>query len=67
MATATIALLAFSFLLEAPPDSGLPPITAGDLEILASGEDLEFYDRLEFYHWLEEEGGTEQTDGETRA
>lgn len=67
MATATIALLAFSFLLEAPPDSGLPPITAGDLEILASGEDLEFYDRLEFYRWLEETGDMEQEDGETRA
>jgi hypothetical protein len=67
LATATIAVLAFSFLLETPQDPGLPPVPAGDLEILASGEDLEFYDQLDFYHWLEEEGETELSDAENRA
>jgi hypothetical protein len=67
LATATIAVLAFSFLLETPREPGIPQVPAGDLEILASGEELEFYDQLDFYRWLEEEGKTEITDTENRA
>ena len=29
--------------------------TGEDVEVLASHEDLEFYDQLEFYQWLDEE------------
>jgi hypothetical protein len=67
LATATVAVLAFSFLLQSPQGPGLPQVPAGDLEILASGEDLELYDRLDFYRWLEEEGETEPTETENRA
>jgi hypothetical protein len=67
LATATVAVLAFSFLLEAPQGTELPPITAGDLEILAAGEDLEFYDQLDFFRWLDEEGHAELKDAEKKA
>lgn len=35
------------------PDNGFSGVT--DLELLTANDDLELYQELEFYHWLEEE------------
>jgi len=57
---ATVAVLSLSIWLEMPKEPGLLPLGDGDLEIIASGEDLQFFDQLEFYRWLEQTDDIEQ-------
>ena len=51
LATAFAALLVAAVLLFQPVSPSSVP-TLEDVEILASSEGLDFYDELEFYHWL---------------
>lgn len=51
VATAFAALVLAAVLLF-PSGAPSPVPTLEDVEILASSEDLDFYDELEFYHWL---------------
>ncbi len=53
-ATACVALLVASLWLFSPTTPGPTP-GLEDVEILASSEDLGFYDDLDFYHWLADE------------
>jgi hypothetical protein len=66
-ATATVALLAVTLWFDGAGEEMIPPVSAGDLEILASGEDLELYDQLEFYRWLEEQELDPSTDTNGKA
>lgn len=50
------AALALILTVRMDPLSELDPIRiTEDIELLASGEELDFIDQLEFYQWLEEE------------
>ncbi len=50
-ATATVTVLVAALWLSQPVVlSPAPPLE--DIEILASMDDIEFYDDLDFYHWL---------------
>ena len=51
LATACAIILGVAIYLK--PPGGLPP-NLEDLDLLAAEENLEFYDRLEFYAWLAE-------------
>ena len=51
LATAFATLLVASVVFY-PTGSPNSVTTFDDVEILASSEDLDFYDDLEFYHWL---------------
>ena len=59
LAAATVATLLFSIWLIPPGETDIPETGLADLEILASGDELELYDDLEFYHWLETKSATE--------
>ena len=48
---ASVAILAVALWLFQPPRP-VPVEGVEDLEILSSGENLELFDDLEFYHWL---------------
>ncbi len=58
-AVAAIAATAVVVMLVVPRGSAPPPpdpiagLGLEDLDILAAGEDLELYEHLEFYRWLE--------------
>lgn len=53
-ATATMTVLvAALWLTQSVVLSPAPPLE--DIEILASTDDIEFYDDLDFYHWLADE------------
>ncbi len=56
LAVAATAVLAV-FLWLAPPTQGPAP-QLEDLELLSSSESLEFYEDLEFYDWLAQDGPT---------
>jgi len=53
-AAVSVVALAIS-LWWAQPSRHAPVQNVEDLEILASGENLELFDDLEFYHWLAEQ------------
>jgi len=53
-AAASVAILAVA-LWWTQPSRHAPVQGVEDLEILASGENLELFDDLEFYHWLAEQ------------
>ena len=51
-----VAGVALFVVLKLPITAELEILKTGeDMEVLASIEDLEFYDQLEFYQWLEDE------------
>lgn len=52
-ATACVILLGLAIYLN-PGNGTLPPLE--DIDLLAAEDNLEFYDGLEFYAWLNEEG-----------
>jgi hypothetical protein len=55
LATAAAVVLALGVTLRTPQESTPPDSALGDLEMLASSEDLEMLDDLEFLLWLEAE------------
>ena len=54
MATALVAVLVALFYITRPPVQE-PNKSIGDLEILASNDQLELYENLDFYAWLAKE------------
>ena len=52
LATASILLLITGIWLSQP--ASLPVVSLEEVEVLAAAEDPEFYEDLEFYHWLAE-------------
>jgi hypothetical protein len=59
LATAAAGVLGLVLWLGGPhgpgPTASVPPME--DMELLASGEDVDFYADLDFYLWLAEDGG----------
>lgn len=51
-ATASVLVLVTGLWLFQPASS--PVMSLEDVEVLAAAEDPEFYDELDFYHWLAE-------------
>ena len=53
LAAACVMLFAVMILLQSPDNSqGLP---ANDIELISSSDDLELFEDLEFYEWLEQD------------
>lgn len=52
-ATACLIVLGLTLYMK-QPNGTLPPLE--DIDLLAAEENIEFYDSLEFYAWLAEEG-----------
>ena len=53
LATACVMVFTVMILLQSP--TTLQPVPIDDLELLSSSEDLELFEDLEFYEWLEED------------
>lgn len=53
-ATAALIVLGLTMYLQPAGNGSLPPLE--DIDLLAAEDTLEFYDGLEFYAWLAEEG-----------
>ena len=53
-ATACVFALGLVYFMQ-PTNGTLPPLE--DIDLLVAEDNLEFYDRLEFYAWLAEENG----------
>ncbi len=53
LATACVMVFAIMILLNSPDTSQMTPID--DLDLISSSDNLELYEDLEFYEWLEDE------------
>jgi hypothetical protein len=54
LATACVMVFAVMVLLNSP--APMQTVPADDLELISSSDDLELFEDLEFYEWLEEDG-----------
>jgi len=54
LATACVMLLAVVLLLNSP--SSMQAIPVDEIELISSSDNLELFEDLEFYEWLEEDG-----------
>lgn len=52
LATACVMILAVIILMQSP--TPMQPVPVDDLELISSSDNLELYEDLEFYEWLEE-------------
>lgn len=50
-----VAAIAFVLTLNSPETLPVSPSLIDDLEMLSSSEELEFYEQIDFYLWLEED------------
>lgn len=51
-----MAVLFVGLYLPHAPHQPMAELMDEDLEMLAAGEDLDLYDELDFYHWLDSDG-----------
>jgi hypothetical protein len=54
LATACIMVLAVMLLINSP--TSMQTVPAEDLELISSSDNLDLFEELEFYEWLEEDG-----------
>ncbi len=54
LATACVIVLAVMMLFNTP--TSIEPLPVDDLELISSSDNLELFEDLEFYEWLEEDG-----------
>jgi hypothetical protein len=54
LATACVMVLAVVLLLNSPTSMQIVPVD--DIELISSSDNLELFEDLEFYEWLEEDG-----------
>lgn len=54
LATACLMVLAIVVLMKSP--TSIETVPVDDLELISSSDNLEFYEDLEFYEWLDEDG-----------
>ena len=54
MATACVMVLAVMLLINSP--TSMQTIPAEDIELISSSDNLDLFEDLEFYEWLEEDG-----------
>lgn len=54
LATTCVMVLAVMMLLNSP--TSIEPVPVDDLELISSSDNLELFEDLEFYEWLEEDG-----------
>jgi len=54
LATACVMVLAVVLLLNSP--TSMQSVPVDDLELISSSDNLELFEDLEFYEWLEEDG-----------
>ncbi len=54
LATACVMVFAVMILLKSPAPMQAVPVD--DIELISSSDDLELFEDLEFYEWLEEDG-----------